>query len=73
MSDANVFVVCRIVGDGARFEISGVFSTREAAAAICKSDESAVVGFELDRDCSDERTFEIWHPTLDAAPEMVTV
>lgn len=45
-------------GDG-EFEINGVFSTPAAATAICNGPTDAVVAFELDRDCTNERTFDV--------------
>lgn len=68
---ANVFVVARL-DDAGKMEIQGVFSTRAAASAICKTERDAVVTFPLDADCTEERTFEIEVPLAGGAPALVT-
>lgn len=65
----SVFAVERIV-DGSMV-IDGIFSTEERAAAICGPD-SAVVRFDLDRDCTDERTFDVGYPARGLPLQPVT-
>lgn len=66
-----VFVVVHLHPDD-QWEIQGVFSTKEGAAAICQTEADSVVRFELDADCTEERTFEVTHPTVSPEPALVT-
>lgn len=68
----QVFVACRLVDDGESFEINGVFSTRDGAAAVCTTENDSFVAFTVDVDCTDERTFAITHPVTSMEERVVT-